>query len=227
MIRFWESAYARYRRPLEEGVGFYVPQFPVPLLSPQFLTGNRALFLERNRGLIEYFNEIVPLGHDQRGPAPAGYRLEKQFFLGERRIAARELPAGFSVRVVPLADAIEGEALRGLLADGFPRDAAFLRVLLPFLAGLDAEFRTLFLREGERDVGAVSVGVAGGVALVLNAVIPSSDRGRRLSPVLTDASQTLAVSLGATEAFFWTEHPFLGRHADCLWHYRIFSRLSG
>lgn len=226
LIRFWSSAYARYRRPLPEGEAFHVPEFPAPLFSPNFVTGDRAVFLRRNRGFLSHFNEIVPLGHDQRGPAPEGFRLDKQFYLGERRLRRRGIPPAFSAKVVPLAEAVRGEELWVLLEDGFRRDAPFLRALLPFLASLDADFRVAFLTERGRTVGTVTVGAAGEAALVLNAVVPGVERGRGLSQVLTDVAQNEAVDAGAREAFFWTEHPFLGRHADLFRHYRIFSRTT-
>lgn len=224
LLRFWGAAYRRYEIPLAEGRGYHVPEFPVPLLSPRFVTGDRGAFLRLNSGLT-HFNEIVPLGHDQRGPAPSGFRLDKQFYLGERALSPRGLAEGYSARILPLAEAVRGNELPALLAEGFPRDVEFLRrALLPFLAALDARFLTAFLDEGGRSVGAVSVGVAGGVALVLNAVIRAADRGRHLSPILTDLAQDVALDAGAKEAFFWTEHPFLSRHADLVRHYRIFAR---
>ncbi|MGZ3737150.1 MAG: hypothetical protein ACXVC0_19420 [Bdellovibrionota bacterium] len=226
MIRFWEAAYVQYRRPLAEGLGFHVPQFPFPLLSPNFVVGNSARFLRANEGLLSHFNQIVPLGHDQRCPPPNGFRLSQQFYLGERRIASQPLPSGFSSHVVTLGKALAGEELWDMLEDGFAKDAPFLRSLLPFLTTLEADFRTAFLREGGKTVGAISVGVAGGAALVLNAVVPGVERGRGLSAILTDLAQSVAVSRGATHAFFWTEHAFFGRHADAIQHYRIFEKKS-
>lgn len=220
--RFWDQAYSRYRRPLPRGLGFHVPEFPHPLVSPNFALGDRAAFLRANEGMLPHFNEIVPLGHDQRGPAPAGYRLEMQFFLGERRVSRRDLPPGFSLSVKTLAEAASGEELWDLIADGFPRDAPFLRKLLPFLATLDADFRTAFLLDRGRTVGAVSVGVAAGSSLVLNAVVRARERGQGLSSFLSDAAQSLSVASGAETALFWTEHAFFGRHADLVRHYRVF-----
>jgi hypothetical protein len=220
--RFWDQAYSRYRRPLARGLGFHVPEFPHPLVSPNFALGDRAAFLRENHGSLSHFNEIVPLGHDQRGPAPSGFRLETQFFLGERRVTRRDLPAGFSVTVVPLADAVKEEQLWNLIEDGFPRDAPFLRKLLPFLATLDADFRTAFLHNRGRTVGAVSIGAAAKASLVLNAVVPSAERGNGFSALLTDAAQSLSVASGAETALFWTEHAFFGKHADLFRHYRVF-----
>jgi len=224
MIRFWEAAYCQYRRPLPEGLGFHVPQFPFPLLSPNFVVGDRAKFLRANEGLLSHFNQIVPLGHDQRNPPPPGFTLSQQFYLGERRIASKPLPPGFSSLIITLGKAVKGEELWDMLEDGFSKDAPFLRSLLPFLTTLEADFRTAFLLEDGKTVGAISVGVAGGAALVLNAVVPSAQRGRGLSQILTDLAQTVAVSRGATHAFFWTEHAFFGRHADSIQHYRIFEK---
>jgi hypothetical protein len=211
LLKFWRSAYRRYEVPHSGGLAFHVPALPDPLVSPRFVRGGDA----------RHFNEIAPLGSAAR--PPAGFRLDKQFYLGERPIAPRALPAGFAVRVVPLARA--GSALAPFLAEGFPRDAGFLAgTLLPFLAGLDAEFRSIFLVEEARDVGAVTVGVAGGVAIVLNAVVPAAERGRGLSRILTAAAEDAAASLGAREAFFWTEHPFFAGHAHEWRHYRVFVR---
>jgi len=224
LLRFWSRAYYRFERPLYHGLGFHVPRFPGPLLSPNFHYGNRRQFLEANRGLISHFNEIVPISYDQRGPAPAGWALTKQFCLGERKVTARPLPPDFRVELMPLREAIGRNQYWQLITEGFGADAAFLRMLLPFLCTLEAEFLTAFLVERGRRVGVVSVGIAGGAALVLNEVVAQEDRGRGLSCVLSDVAQNLAFENGATEAFFWTEHAFLGRHADTLGHYRIFER---
>lgn len=224
LLRFWRSAYAQYERPLNHGLGFHVPSFPIPLLSPNFAFCDRARFLEANRGLITHFNEIVPLGHDQRGPAPVGYRLTKQFFLGRRKVGAKALPPGFTLELMRLHSAIRLEEFLILITEGFPADAPFLRALLPFLCTLPAEFRTAFLVEGGRRVGVVSLGLAGGAALVLNEAVPLAERGRGLSRILSDAALNLAFQLGAEEAFFWTEHAFFGRHADRYDHYRVFER---
>lgn len=225
LLRFWRSAYAHYERPLNHGLGFHVPHFPNPLLSPNFALADRAKFLAANRGLITHFNEIVPLGHDQRGPAPVGYQLTKQFFLGRRKAEAHALPEGFTLELMSMHSAIRLGEFWILITEGFPADAPFLRVLLPFLCTLPAEFRTAFLVEEGRRVGVVSIGIAGGAALVLNEAVPSAERGRGLSRVLSEAAQSLACRLGAEEAFFWTEHAFLGRHADLIEHYRIFERI--
>jgi hypothetical protein len=225
IVRFWSAAYRRYRFPVANGLGFHVPEFPLPLVSPCFVTGDRDVFLRRNRGILPYFNEIVPLGHDQRGPAPSGFRLDKQFFLGVRTLARRPLPCGFATRVEPLSRAVQGEELWRFLEDGYPKDVAQLRTLLPFLSGLEADFRVLFLEEASRGtVGAVAFGVADGAAIVLNAMVREQERGRGFSPVLLDAAQTLAVDIGATEAFYWTENALFGRHADLFHHYRVFLR---
>jgi hypothetical protein len=220
--RFWDQAYSRYRRPLARGLGFHVPEFPHPLVSPNFALGDRAAFIRENQGSLSHFNEIVPLGHDQRGPAPDGFRLETQFFLGEKQVTRRDLPAGFTAKVIPLSEAVKGEQLWDLIEDGFPRDAPFLRKLLPFLATLDADFHTAFLHNRGRTVGAVSIGAAAGASLVLNAVVPSAERGRGFSSLLTDAAQSLSIASGAQTALFWTEHAFFGRHADLVRHYRVF-----
>lgn len=224
LVRFWAAAYARFERPLNQGLGFHVPNFPSPLLSPNFYTGDRAKFLAANRGLISHFNEIVPLGFDQRGPAPVGFRLTKQFYLGERKVTAKSIPPGFSAELLPLSSAIQLSEYWRLITEGFGDDAGFLRVLLPFLCGLDAEFQVAFLTEHGRRVGVVSVGIANGVALVLNEVVAQSERGRGLSRVISDVAQNLAFENGAETAFFWTEHAFFGRHADTVGHYRIFER---
>jgi hypothetical protein len=224
LLRFWKHAYARFHQPLEGGFGFHVPLFPNALLSPKFAVGRREAFLAANRQL-PHFNEIVPLGHDQRGPAPLGFRLAKQFFLGERKVEARSLPEGFSLERMPLAAAIEIEGYWRLITDGFGGDTAFLRMLSPFLCTLEAEFVTTFLLEEGRRVGVVTVGLAGDSALVLNEVVDSRERGRGLSLVLSDVAQNLAFERGARHAFFWTEHAFFGRHADRVDHYRVFERV--
>lgn len=228
LLRFWRAAYAPYERPLNHGFGFHVPQFPGPLHSPNFVLGGRARFLAANRGLISHFNEIVPLGHDQRGPAPVGYRLAKQVFLGRKRVAARALPPGFALELLSLHAAIRISELWILLTDGFPREAPFLRAQLPFLCTLPAEFRAAFLKDQNgRRVGVVLLGIAGGAALVLNATVPLGERSRSLGRVLGEAAESLAFQLGAEEAFFLfdgTEHAFLGRHASVVEHYRVFER---
>ncbi len=222
---FWAHAYRGYQRPLQKGLGFHVPSFPGALVSPNFPLGSRSEFLAENRGLISHFNEIVPLGHDQRGPAPVGFHLAKQFFLGRKRTEERELPPGLLLEVVNMKEAIERKEFWILLTDAFPKDAPFLRALLPFLCTLPVSFRTAFLREKEKALGLVSVGAGGGAALVLNELVALSERGRGLSQCLSDAALNLAHGMGAKEAFFWTQHAFLGRHADRYDHYRIFERL--
>jgi hypothetical protein len=168
----------------------------------------------------------VPLGHEQRAPPPPGFRLDRQFFLGELRPARAEPPSGLEVEELPLAAAAESPALRRLLEEGFPRHASFLHALLPFLATLDAEFRTVFLRRNGDTLGAVSVGVAGGAAIVLNAVVAKAARGQGLSRALAALGENAAADLGAREAFFWTEHAFLGAHAARFCHYRVFVKAS-
>jgi GNAT superfamily N-acetyltransferase len=223
IFSFWKAAYSRYRRPIAEGLGFFVPEFPIPLLSPCFLTGEKTAFLRANPWL-SHFNEVLPLGYGQREAAPLGFRLEMQFYLGERRIAANPLNSELAVQIMPLAEALNGEELWCLLGKGFPRDAPFLRTLLPFLTTLDADFRTIFLQERGNTVGVVSIGVAGGVALVLNAVTAPESRGRGVSRMLAQVAEDLAHRLGAERAFYWSELPFLGKHADIVRHYRIYSR---
>lgn len=223
MIRFWKKAYGDFVVPISGGLGFHVPQFPNPLLSPNFSMSARDEFLAGNPAL-RHFNEICSMEEAARLPAPAGFALSKDFYLGTRRLRAHSLPAGFSIEQMKMSDAVLHEHFWALIADGFPQDASFLRALLPFLGTLDADFHTIFLLAGERKVGVVSIGIANGAALVLNEVVSSKARGKGYSKVLAELAQNHAFERGATEAFFWTEHKFFSRHADRLQRYRIFER---
>lgn len=225
LLRFWARAFAGYERPLTHGVGYHVPQFPGPLFSPSFPAGERARFLAANRGLITHFNEIVPLGHDQRGPAPVGFRLSKQYFLGRKKTGPNALPPGFTLELMSLHTAIRISEFWILVTDGFPREAPLLRALLPFLCTLPVEFRAAFLKESGRRVGLVCLGIADGTALVLNETVPPGEQGRGLGHTLCDAAANLAFQLGAREAFIWTEQAHHCRHADVVDHYRIFERV--
>ncbi len=225
LVRFWRSAYAAYERPINHGLGFHVPQFPGALFSPNFPVLARSRFLADNRGLLSHFNEIVPLGFDQRGPAPVGFRLKQQLFLGEKKVGPTHLEEGFSVELLPLREALRLADFWRLITDGFGNDAAFLRLQLPFLATLEAEFLTAFLREPNLGrVGVVTIGIAGGAACVSCEVVASGQRGMGLSTVLSRVAQNVAYEHGADSAFFTTEHAFFGKHADSLSHYRIFER---
>lgn len=224
LVQFWKHAYRGYSQPLEGGLGFHVPKFPGALLSPNFPHVEKSAFLARNRGLT-HFNEILPLGHGQREPAPVGFKLAKQFYLGARKVEARVLPRGYSIELMPMEEAIALEEFWILITDGFAGDAPFLRALLPFLCTLEAEFETAFLVEKGKRVGVVSLGIAGGAALVLNETVLTTERGRGLSKILSDVAQNLAFERGAEHAFFWTEHAFFGKHADRVDHYRVFERV--
>ena len=227
LLRFWQSAFARYARPLEHGLAFDVPGFADPLLSANFLQGDRQRFLQENEGCLPHFSEIVPLGEEPR--VPPGFRLARRFFLGETAAAELPLRADLRASTFSLNEALRSEELPSLLREAFLRDAAFLLKLLPFLCSVQAEFRTVFLRQGGEVVGAVTVGAAGDAAIVLNAAVRKAARGQGLSAELAGAARKAARRLGASEVFFWTEHAFFGRHAGRFRHYQVFLRepLSG
>jgi hypothetical protein len=157
--------------------------------------------------------------------APAGFGLKREFLLGTKRTAFFALPEQIFAEKIPLSEAISRAVYWQLLDQGFPRDAGFLRRLLPFLAGLDS-FTVIILRSKGEIHAMVTVGVAGRVALVMNAVVGEQFRGQGISRILAGAASDHSYRLGAEKAFFWTEHGFLGPYAEEQSRYRVWSKLA-
>lgn len=211
LIKFWQNCYGAFAYSLAEGVGFSVPGFSDPLMSPRFVTGKLELFL-RDGG--EYFNWIGPAME-----SPSHYRKQVEFFVG---VADTHL-ATSSAPVIPLRQALLRKDFWQLLEEGFPRDLTFLRVLLPYLARRpNADFQTVLLQEKGNTKAVITVGVSGGVALAMNAVVAKGERGKGLSQALAYEARVQAGKLGAKEIVFWSELEFLQRHARRVDSYAVY-----
>lgn len=224
LIQFWKETYAEFAAPIEEGLGFHNPQFLDPLMSPNFVMGPLDKFLAGNPKLA-HFNLIQKGAPSEELMNQYGFQLQKKFTVGILDLRHESpSPQEFSTSWLPLKEAISRDFFWLLIQDGFEKDLPLLKKLLPFLAESPARFETLILEHNGVPAAAITLGMQKEVALVLNAVVKKNARRLGLSHHLVTGAKNRLLSEKVLGAFFWTELPFLGDHANSTEQYLIYSR---
>lgn len=220
LITYWRSTFRPYQKPGDQGLSFFLPLFPDPLMSPRFANGTWRAGVNFEPS-VSHLNFIGRA--DESELRRQSFQHKQRFQLALRKVGKTQVK-GFEVEKVPLYKAVLREDFWSLLERSFPNDIRFMRQLLPFLPVTNAVYTTAFLRDGGQTVGLMNVGVSARVALAMNAAVLPEVRGRGVCRALVDVAAQVARDHNAKQAVFWTQHEFLLRFADSADEYNIFVR---
>jgi hypothetical protein len=223
LIQFWVGAYAQMSTVHKYGISFCHPLFKDPLMSPNFLTSPIHEFVKES----SKFAHLNCISSDSiESENIANFRIVKRFFLGTVKIESPKMKPKLECDVMPLHQATHLPEFFELLRDGFPHDIEFLKRMIFELPASNAHYYCLTIKQSEKILGFLNIGIFGSISLIFNTVIREEFRNQSLSNELFAHAKIFLKSKNVKQAVFWTNHQGLVKQAHSVDCYTIYSKIQ-